>query len=94
MKSLKAMIYEAILNNEREYSYMLYSELWYVVKWNKQTFIHYHYTPGYGSIKIIWYLSASIYPAKFRSQTDSFEVQKMTTKCENHSSSSAANTPE
>lgn len=68
------MVYNAIINNERVASYKIFDEFWHVVKWNKQTYIH--YTTKHKPLKaqFYWYLSASTLAPKWKAQTELIEV--------------------
>lgn len=74
--TLKEMVYRAILFQERVASYSFNSDIWYVIKWNKQTYIHYRYASGYGLGKIHWYLCADQIPPKWNCQTQEIDLTK------------------
>lgn len=80
------MVYRCIVENNRVSCYKVYEEFWYVIQWNKQTYIHYTIKESPGSIKVLWYLSASILAPKWKAQTQEL---KFYNKC---ASSSAVNT--
>lgn len=73
--TLKEMIYQKIITGLRISSYKTFDEFWYVIQWNKQTYIHYTFKVGQGRAKFLWYLSASILAPKWKAQTESFEIQ-------------------
>lgn len=66
--TLKEMVYQKIVSDERVASYELYGEIWYVAKWNRQTYIHYTRRTSYNMLKYCWYLSSNLYPAKWKCQ--------------------------
>lgn len=68
MATLKEIVYEKILSGDRVSSYIIYQEYWYVIKWNQQTYIHYTAKTSFNKITFLWYLSASIEPAKFMTE--------------------------
>jgi hypothetical protein len=80
MATLKQMVFEKIVNGERVSCYKIYDEYWYVVIWNKQTYIHYTQKLTEGSVKFLWYLSANILAPKWKAQTQQIEVKAQQNK--------------
>lgn len=72
--TLYKAIYDKIFAEQRVSSYKIYEEYWYVVTWNKQTYIHYTYRQRHGKISIHWYFCSSILPPKWPVQTDELIV--------------------
>lgn len=73
--TLKEMIYLKIIEGERVASYKIYGEFWYVVRWNKSTYIHYTRKTSYNMLKYNWYLSSNLYPMKWRVQTQDLTMK-------------------
>jgi len=78
--TLKEMIYQKIVEGERICSYKIYGEFWYVVKWNKQIYVHYTRRTSFNKLKYLWYLSANETPARFRCQTQELQIETMLKK--------------
>lgn len=72
--TLQQMVYNAILHNDRVAAYKVFDEIWYVVKWNKQTYIHYTTKHHNTKAQFYWYLSASTLAPTWRAQTELIEV--------------------
>lgn len=82
--TLKELVLGKILNGERVSCYKIYDEFWYVVTWNRQTYIHYTQKMTEGSVKFLWYLSASILAPKWKAQTELIEVKAQQSKASNN----------
>lgn len=80
--TLNQLIYNAIFEKERVSAYKIYEEFWYVIRWNKQTFIHYTYRQSKGTIIIHYYLCASILAPKWPCQTQELTVNTINPKKE------------
>lgn len=68
------MVYNKIISGERIAAYKFYEDYWYVVVWNKQTFIHYRQTVRAGKAIFHWFLCDSILSPKWNCQTQQIEV--------------------
>lgn len=75
--TLKQIIYRQITEGERMAAYQFYEEIWYVVKWNQQTYIHYTMKINEAGLKILYYLSANTYSPKWKCQTQEIKLNDM-----------------
>lgn len=74
------MVYQKIISGERVAGYKFYDEFWYVIEWNKLTYIHYSHKIGHGHAHYSWYISSEILHPKFKVQFQTFVIEGTTPK--------------
>lgn len=65
MATLKEIIYEKIVDANTQDSYLIHEEIWYIIPFQKGSWIHYTIKEITTGVKILWFLCGDKNPHKW-----------------------------
>jgi hypothetical protein len=73
-KTVKEIIYESVLQNKRLLSYAKYEEIWYVIGWTENIYIHYRIKTVGTHYRIFYFFDSRRLPPEFNPVTQSVDI--------------------